>query len=175
MLRLELRPHDPAWAGLAEAEAARFMAAAGAAVIRVEHIGSTSIPSIVAKPVLDLMPLVADIAAMDAARMAIEAAGYGWRGEYGLPGRRYCYRDEDGMRVAQFHCYAEGTSEAERHLAFRDYLRGHPAIARVYAAQKLQCLAQHPADLSGYMDCKDVWIKRTEAEALKWARSIRDG
>ena len=66
------------------------------------------------------------------------SAGLSWFGEFGLPGRRYCWRKDPatGKRAFQLHCYAKGWHEIDRHLAFADYLRAHPAIAKDYEAEK---------------------------------------
>ena len=166
--QVELAPHDPRWAGQAEGEARSLAAALGSCLLTVHHIGSTAIPAILAKPVLDLMPVVSDLGALDALRPAIEALEYKWWGEYGLPGRRYCSKSdpETGRRRVQAHFYAQGSPEITRHLVFRDHLRANPDIARAYEREKLRCRALHPEDSHAYADCKGRWIARIEAEAL---------
>jgi GrpB-like predicted nucleotidyltransferase (UPF0157 family) len=160
--------HNPSWAGQARQEGERLKATIGDAVLAVHHIGSTAIPSICAKPILDLMPVVRGLADLDIKRQALEDLGYAWWGEYGLPGRRYCTLDDSqtGNRVVQLHCFEQGSLEITRHLAFRDYLRSRPELAREYEAEKLRCRNQHPGDSHTYSDCKAAWISRIEALAL---------
>ncbi len=167
---VELHSHDPTWAECASAEATRWKDAIGPSLVVVHHIGSTAIPGIVAKPIIDLMPIFTDLAAADTARPIIEQLGYAWWGEYGLTDRRYCtFSDENtGRRRMQAHCYAADSPAIERHLAFRDYLRSNPALARTYAEEKQRCCNLHPLDSHAYTDCKSDWIRRTEVEAVKW-------
>jgi GrpB-like predicted nucleotidyltransferase (UPF0157 family) len=170
---VELSPHDPNWAQQVAEETLRWQHALGARLLQVHHIGSTSIPGIVAKPVLDLIPEFADLAVLDESRSAIEALGYAWWGEYGLPGRRYCTLSEpqSGRRLVHAHCYAHGSAEIARHLAFRDYLIAHPEVAQEYAAEKARCRALHAADSSAYSQAKHAWIQPIQAAALDWFRN----
>jgi GrpB-like predicted nucleotidyltransferase (UPF0157 family) len=174
---VELLPHDPAWPTAAAAEGRALAVLLGPCLLAVHHIGSTAIPAICAKPVLDLLPVVTALGALEAHRAALEAAGYAWNGEYGLEGRLYCTKDEPetGRRLVQAHFYAAGAPAIERHLAFRDYLNAHPVIGQDYAADKERCRALHPGNSHDYSRCKYAWIGRIEAEALAWVRSGRPG
>jgi GrpB-like predicted nucleotidyltransferase (UPF0157 family) len=162
-----LVPHDPRWPALARTEGERFGRAV--AVAAVHHIGSTSIAGIHAKPILDLLPVVTSLATVDAARAVLEAQGYAWWGEYGLPGRRYFTRDEAGVRIANVHVYEHGAPAIARHLAFRDYVRAHPDVARAYDEEKARARALHPGDSYAYTEEKAAFIRRVEADALRWA------
>lgn len=166
---VRLLPHNPLWAEQASREESRILEAVWPALTEMHHVGSTAIPGIAAKPIIDLVGVTPDLETLEAARPEIEALGYAWHGEYGLPGRRFCtLSDPDsGLRRFHLHCYAAGDHSIRRHLAFRDYLRARPAMAEAYQRMKEDCAARHPADSNAYTICKDRWIKQTEAEALK--------
>ena len=165
---VHLSPHDPRWAAAAASEAERLAGALGGNLLRVHHIGSTSIPGIVAKPILDLIPVVASLEALDDAQSALTDLGYDYWGEFGLPGRRYCSLVDkaSGERRVQLHCYQTGSPEITRHLAFRDYLRASPELASEYEAVKRRCRDLHPDSSHAYGDCKGEWVRATEAAAL---------
>lgn len=165
---VELVDPQPDWAEKARAESERLRSAMGDTLVVVHHIGSTSIPGIRAKPVIDLLPLVASLDALDAREAAVTALGYEWCGEFGLPGRRFLRMNRDGKRAFNVHCYEQSDSEATRHLAFRDYLRAHPEIAKAYEAEKIRAAAICPDDVNAYNDQKNAWIKETERKALEW-------
>lgn len=173
---VELVAPDPAWAGRAAVGAAMLAGVLGDNLVICHHIGSTAIPGIRAKPTVDLMPIVRDIAAVDAAEEAIRALGFEFRGEFGLPGRRYCPMDDPatGKRAFNVHIYQAGSGEAARHLAFRDYLRAHSDEARAYEAAKARAAALHPDDTLAYNEAKADWIVACEARALAWARDRQD-
>jgi GrpB-like predicted nucleotidyltransferase (UPF0157 family) len=169
-IAVELVPPSPEWMKIAAAEAARLKAVLCDALVAVHHIGSTSIPGIMAKPIVDLIPIVTDLASLDAKENEIRALGYRWMGEFGLEGRRYCTLTDPatGKRKAQLHCYADGNPGVPRHLAFRDYLRAHPAIAKEYEVDKIRAAKLQPNDVMAYNGEKDAWIKRVEKDALAW-------
>jgi GrpB-like predicted nucleotidyltransferase (UPF0157 family) len=175
MTSVELHPHSPQWTELARAEIARLHEALEGVIVSVHHIGSTSLPGIMAKPIIDLLPVVSDLGNLDSRMPRVKSLGYECLGEFGLPGRRYCRRDDQttGKRAYQLHFYVDGSPEIDRHLAFAIYLRAHPAIAAEYEAEKLRAAALYPDSTSDYNDAKNDWIKRVEQDALHWWKARR--
>jgi len=163
-----LAAYNPDWPQMALRHAERLQLL-GSTLVTVHHIGSTSVPGLAAKPIIDLMPIVTDLSELDRQRGSIEALGYKWYGELGIPGRRYCNLSDDaGTRIVQLHFFQAGSPHAERHIAFRDYLRAHPEAASAYEMEKRRAQQLHPGDSYAYGDEKAAWIKKTEAMALIW-------
>lgn len=158
---------DPAWPGRAKDEIHRWEGHVEG-LAAVHHIGSTSVPGLPAKPVIDLLAVYRTDVDRDKARPAVEALGYEWLGEYGLKGRAYVRKDDPdtGRRAFQVHGYAQGHPDIARHLAFRDALRKNPALRAAYASVKGACAARHPDGGAGYGACKSGWIDKVEARAL---------
>jgi GrpB-like predicted nucleotidyltransferase (UPF0157 family) len=169
MKKVEVVPHDPRWRDSFQAEAKQIATALGQNVVAIHHIGSTSIPDIHAKPVIDLLVEVDGIEAIDARSSAMESIGYEVMGEFGIPGRRYFRKDDQhGTRTHQVHAFQMGSAEVERHLAFRDYMAAHPADARAYSEFKKKMAEEYPWDMDGYIDGKDGFIKEMDRRAAEW-------
>ncbi len=132
-------------------------------------MGSTSIPGIVAKPIVDLMPVVTSLEALEVRRADVEALGYVWRGEFGIAGRRYCVLEREGRRIFHAHVFADGHPNIVTQLAFRDYLRAHREEAAAYEAIKREAAAAHPDDSLKYNDHKAPWIRMCQSRAAAWA------
>jgi GrpB-like predicted nucleotidyltransferase (UPF0157 family) len=141
----------------------------GKNLLEIHHIGSTAIPGIYAKPIIDMLPVVADIAAVDECISQMKSLGYEALGEFGIPQRRYFRRNNAaGVRTHQIHAFQIGSPAITRHLAFRDFLRAHPEIALQYSDLKRRLADSHPNDIEAYMDGKDAFVKEIEARALSW-------
>jgi GrpB-like predicted nucleotidyltransferase (UPF0157 family) len=167
MRKVVMVPYRPDWPERFEQESARLRPVFGEKA-QIHHIGSTSVPGLCAKPVIDILVEVPNIRQVDRLNPQMELLGYEPRGEFGLPGRRYFPREVDGERTHHVHVYKAGTSEARRHLAFRDYLRSHPQTAEEYGRLKSQLALSYPEDIQGYMDGKDAFVKDVERQALDW-------
>lgn len=164
----EVVPYDPGWPRRFEATAAALRAALGVNVLAVHHIGSTAVPGLAAKPILDVLPVVADLGAVDRAEAAMAAAGFSARGENGLAGRRYFVRATGGRRTDHVHVYADGDAAIARHLAVRDFLRAHPDEAARYGALKT-ALASTDESSERYAAAKEPFVADLKRRALAWA------
>ena len=162
-----LSPHDDAWSEIA-AHYAQILHTLGPNVVEIHHIGSTAVPGLAAKPIMDLMPVVMNLNKLDKQMRQITALGFEWHGELGMARRRYCTLSDAGRRVAQLHFFEVGSPNIARHLAFRDYLRAHPAMATAYEQEKRRARDLYPNDSHAYGDEKSAWIQAKEAEALAW-------
>ena len=141
-------------------------------MLAVHHVGSTAIPGIYAKPILDLLVEVRGVAEVDGRSSSMESLGYQVMGEYGIPGRRYFRKDDrEGIRTHHVHAFEAGSAEAERHLAFRDYMLAHPADAQRYSELKRRLAEEHAQSADGYMDGKDGFIKEMDRRAARWRDS----
>lgn len=159
--------YSPDWPAAFTAASERVSVVLADEVIEVHHVGSTAVPGLAAKPIIDLLPVVKDIVAIDAFNERMERAGYRVWGEYGLSGRRFFTLDEGGRRRHNIHVFQSGHPDIERHVAFRDYLRHRPDLRDEYAALKREAYAAHPADIAAYNDHKAEWIRRIEKTALQ--------
>jgi GrpB-like predicted nucleotidyltransferase (UPF0157 family) len=171
-----LAPHTAAWSAAFEREASAILAALSDLPIELHHIGSTAIPGIVAKPVIDMLAVVPLVEELDARSPRLAALGYEALGEFGIPGRRYFRKNApDGARTHQLHAFAVGSSEVQRHLHFRDYLRAFPAEAAAYAALKEDLAARCGGDMDAYSDGKTDFIRAIERRAAAPCRSTERG
>jgi GrpB-like predicted nucleotidyltransferase (UPF0157 family) len=169
MRKIEVVLHNPQWRDAFEAEATHVARTLGENVVAIHHIGSTAIPNIYAKPVIDLLVEVRDITEVDGQSSAMKSLGYEVMGEYGIPGRRYFRKDnEEGIRTHQIHAFERGSAEVERHLAFRDYLIAHPEDAQRYSELKRKLADEHAQSMDGYIDGKDSFIKEIDRRAAQW-------
>ena len=130
------------------------------------HIGSTSVPGLAAKPVIDIMGVVRSLEKADAVADRFADCGYECLGEFGMAGRRY-YRKGGDERTHQIHLFqAEDWTNIGRHLAFRDYLCTHAGEREAYAQLKKELAKKFPHDIDGYCDGKEQFVREREDRAL---------
>ncbi|MFN2745483.1 GNAT family N-acetyltransferase [Bacillus sp. z60-18] len=142
-------------------------------IVHTHHIGSTSIPGMSAKPVIDILLEVKDIGSCARFEKGMELLGYEAKGENGIPGRRY-FQKGGRNRTHHVHIYESGHPDIRRHLLFRDYLIAHPERAEEYAELKKRLAKRFPRQINCYVNGKAGWIKETERLAKGWGKAERD-
>ena len=162
---VEVVDYDPAWAGLFERERARLRAALGPLAAAIEHVGSTAVPGLAAKPVLDILVGAAPFPLLDDALAALAPLGYEYRGD-SVPGRQFF---RTNPRTRHLHVVAFGGEEWERLVLFRDYCRAHPEVAAEYEALKRRLATDHPDERARYTEGKNAFIQAV----LRRARAER--
>jgi GrpB-like predicted nucleotidyltransferase (UPF0157 family) len=155
---------DPAWPELAARELERIAAALGPLAVRLEHVGSTSVPGLAAKPIIDLLVEVRG----DGFVAPLEALGYLYAPS---PGFEFFARPHGRPRTHHVHVCAAGGDFARRHLAVRDFLRVEPEEVAAYAAFKREVVARTGPDRLAYIEGKDAYVRALEARALGWDES----
>lgn len=143
----------------------------GPNVIRIEHMGSTAIPGMVAKPIIDF-DVVLRISDFDSVRTRLEAIGYFHQGDLGIPEREAFVLNnlEVKNRLPPHHLYVCDihSKELHRHIAFREYLREHPEDAMEYSELKVRLVKEHSGDRESYISGKDYLVNEILEKALRW-------
>jgi GrpB-like predicted nucleotidyltransferase (UPF0157 family) len=159
--RVELVDHDPSWAELFEQEQAAIAGIFDGLAVGIEHIGSTAVPDLCAKPIVDVLVGLRELALNPAQIRAMEELGYAYLGEHGLPGRLF-FRKEP--RTHHVHVVEHGGEHWERQITFRDTLRGDADERRRYDEFKRRLAAEgHPRET--YTELKTPFIREVEARA----------
>lgn len=156
----KIRTYDPCWVGAYAREAARLRIALGPLPASIDHIGSTAVNDIVAKPIIDILIQVADVRSIEDRATRFEDIGYEARGEYGIAGRRYFNKAVKTGNVTGFHVHAfeQGSHQARRHIAFRDCMRLRPDLANAYSELK-RSIADHDGQLPpDYAERKALYV-----------------
>jgi GrpB-like predicted nucleotidyltransferase (UPF0157 family) len=164
---IELSEYDPARPARFEEMRDRLAAALGEVALRIDHVGSTSVPGLVAKPIVDIQVSVSDVDDEAVYVAPIEALGLEMR--WIETGHRYFRAPPPLPRRCQVHVCTVGSDWERRHLLFRDYLRSHPDAARDYGNLKRRLAAEHKWDRIAYTDAKGPFIDATTAKAEVWA------
>jgi GrpB-like predicted nucleotidyltransferase (UPF0157 family) len=167
--------YDPAWPEMAAAEIARVEAALGDLAVRVDHVGSTAVPGMAAKPIVDLQASVAEIEPVAAYAEPLARLGYLFAPDPDSPDFHFFGLPAERPRTFHLHVCAAGSEHERRHLAVRDHLRAHPEEAAAYAALKRELVARRPADRLAYIEGKDAYVAALEQRALDWAERRTDG
>ena len=167
--------YDPNWLQMFEDAADELSSILGEEVITLHHIGSTAIPGIVAKPIIDILIAVRDIYRIDGFNQMMTLAGYEPKGENGIPGRRYFRRIVGEQHTHHVHVFQQGNGAIERHLAFRDYMIADPNDARAYGNLKEELARRFPTNSRAYTEAKSDFIADIDRKAAAWVRCRNAG
>lgn len=154
-----LREHDHRWAGAFASVAQDLAQALGHRALAIEHVGSTAVPGLRAKPIIDIAVTLADgVTATDCTR-SLERAGFAFRGDQGGEGGLlYVLSDRPGHRLAHVHVVGHDDSQWVRYLQFRDHLRDDPGLRAAYGRLKVSLASEFPSDRAAYTMAKDEFI-----------------
>ena len=155
---VKLVSYTPEWKRLFEEEKARLQKAVGEHVLDIQPLGSTAIPGMIAKPIIDIGIAVEDFEEAAVCIKPIERLGYVYRGEHGIPRRHYFVKEDP--RTHHIHMVEINSREWHKMVLFRDYLIRHPESAQEYAALKAGLAEQFKIDREAYTDGKAPFIER---------------
>ncbi|SDB92879.1 GrpB family protein [Shouchella lonarensis] len=168
MRQVIVTPYQTAWIDQFVCEAVRLKHIFANHIVACHHIGSTAVPGLLAKPVIDVLIEVHEpIVRVDELNEAMKQIGYEAKGENGIEGRRYFQKGGD-QRTHHVHVFETGSRDVCRHLAVRDYLRAHPKEAHAYGELKRILAAMHPTNITAYISGKHEHVQQLEAAALAW-------
>lgn len=168
-----VREYDPRYPALYEGEAASLSRILGESLLSIHHIGSTAVPGLKSKPIIDIMVAVRSLADVDGKKGEFEEIGYECLGEFGIKGRRYLRKGGD-ERTHQVHIFEGGDKgNLMRHLAVRDYLIAHEDVRGEYGRLKEALALRFPYDIESYCDGKEAFVRKLEGKALR--EYVREG
>jgi len=162
--RVGVVSYNPNWKKMYKEESEKIKNILNDIIIDIHHIGSTAIPGIKAKPVIDILVEVKDIEAVDQYNHKMEELGYEVMGEYGIPKRRF-FRKGGNNRTHHIHIFQVGNEEIERHINFKEYLIAHPDKGREYSKLKEKLTNKYTHDVENYTNSKSDFIKEIDRKA----------
>ncbi len=159
--------YDPRWPLEYEEEKARILKATGSTLLAIEHMGSTAVPGLAAKPIIDIMAAVRALEDVGAIMESLREIGYEYEPAFEalIPERRFFTKGVPHRRTHHLHVVELGGEFWDRHLLFRDYLRRYPLVARDYEQMKRALAIEFGSNRAGYTEAKTGFIRRIEARA----------
>ena len=152
-------PYDEAWEKAFEDIRKELAAALGDLALSIEHVGSTSVKGLSAKPIIDIDVVIEDVSVLPAVIEALDAIGYTHEGDLGIPGREaFKYQGKEHLMKHHLYVCAQNSEELKRHISFRDFLRANPDAALEYGRVKEEAARLYPEDIDGYIAHKEPII-----------------
>ena len=153
-------PYDEAWKEDFAAIRDELSAALKDLALSIEHVGSTSVEGLSAKPVIDIDVIIKDRSVLPDVITALQSIGYSHEGDLGIPGREaFKYEGKTHLRKHHLYVCAQDADELKRHISFRDYLRSHPDAVAEYGRIKEEGAALYPNDIDKYIEHKAPFIE----------------
>jgi len=163
--KIEVVPHDPKWKKMFNMEERFIKLVFNKEILAIHHIGSTAIPDISAKPIIDILVEVLNIDKIDDYNTKISEYGYLPKGESGIPRRRLFIKGSEELRTFHVHVFEKENSEIKRLLNFRDYMIAHPKKAQKYSRLKEDLAKKYPENIDGYLNGKNNFINNIDKKA----------
>lgn len=158
--RVIVTPYDPHWPEAFDRIRRELEAALGGMALDIHHVGSTSVPGLSAKPIIDIDVEIASYEKFPQVVEKLEKAGYLHEGNLGIPGREaFCYEGKPHLQKHHLYVCPSDSEELHRHITFRDYLRSHPEAAAQYGVVKTEAARLYPDSIDGYMAHKSACIE----------------
>ncbi len=158
-------PYDPAWEQDFIDIQSELQACLDGLALRTEHVGSTAVKGLSAKPIIDIDVVIRDESLLEEVISALGKIGYRHEGDLGIPGREaFTYEGKEHLRTHHLYVCPLNSAELKRHLAFRDYLRSHPDAVREYSRIKESAARLYPHDIDRYLSYKAPFIQKIYKE-----------
>ena len=159
--KVTVLPYDASWKTAFEDIRRELDAALGDLAVGIEHVGSTSVEGLCAKPIIDIDVIIRDYSVFDGVVRKLASIGYIHEGDLGIRGREaFKYTHKPHLQKHHLYVCPQDSDELRRHITFRDYLRSNPDAAQEYGAVKEAAAHLYPEDIDGYIACKSPCIQR---------------
>jgi GrpB-like predicted nucleotidyltransferase (UPF0157 family) len=173
---VEVVPYDPAWPDLFELER-RLLVPVLPGALSIEHLGSTSVAGLAAKPIIDIVVVVPEVSEIASDVSGLERLGYMFRPLAFADDRHHLFfvKNTEGKRTHHLHVFGEQSSRPQDNRVFRDYLSAHPGAARRYEAAKRKAAEAHPDSRARYAEAKEAVMLQLVDEARLWGKRAQAG
>jgi len=163
-----VEPYNEAWKQDFQNIKIELEEALGDLALRIEHVGSTSVEGLSAKPIIDIDVVIENEQILDDVISVLRKIGYIHNGNQGIEGREaFKYQGKEHLRKHHLYVCTREASELRRHIGFRDYLRSHPEIVAEYSRIKIEGAAKYPYDMDGYIAYKSDFIEQVYEEMFR--------
>ncbi|PWJ71510.1 GrpB-like predicted nucleotidyltransferase (UPF0157 family) [Ruminococcaceae bacterium R-25] len=158
-------PYDEAWKNDFEDIKAELMTVLSDLILRIEHVGSTSVPGLSAKPIIDIDVVIDGAESFEKVKTALGTIGYRHEGDLGIAGREaFKYEGKDHLRKHHLYVCSKDAAELKRHVSFRDYLLSDPDAVKEYGRIKEEGAKLYPYDIDKYIEYKSSFIESIYAK-----------